>query len=283
MSALVSTPYQLLPPLTAEERAALIESIGTFGILQPIIVDEAGNVIDGHHRAEIAAELGVDCPRTVLPDLTEEQKVEQSIALNLGRRHLTRGQRRELIRKLIEAEPEASDRHVARLVGADHKTVGAIRRELSGEIPQPAWLRFEGYALEFEAMDAALQAAATRFRIGTGEDATTWLDWPAFAEFTTTDPPEWASDLGQYSLRYVSDWLDCDEPTFELVRMGEEARGDPLPFDWHAAREAMGIYESLARALEAADELGDAPSFDEWRAVIEQWPPPPRQLSAGAP
>ena len=100
MNALVSTPYQLLPPLTAEERAALIESIGTFGILQPIIVDEAGNVIDGHHRAEIAAELGVDCPRVTVPGLAEDQKLEQALMLNMARRHLDAEQKQALARDL---------------------------------------------------------------------------------------------------------------------------------------------------------------------------------------
>lgn len=82
------TSYQFLPPLTSEEREALRESIATFGVLQPVIRDESGAILDGHHRAEIADELGVECPSTILSGLSEEQKVEQALVLNLGRRHL---------------------------------------------------------------------------------------------------------------------------------------------------------------------------------------------------
>lgn len=92
--------YQFLPPLTVEERAALRESIATFGILQPVITDEAGAILDGHHRAEIAVELGIAYPRTVPPGLSEEQKIEQAVLLNLGRRHLDREQRRALVQDL---------------------------------------------------------------------------------------------------------------------------------------------------------------------------------------
>lgn len=97
---MTATPYQFLPPLTDEEREALRESIATFGVLQPVIVDEVGAIIDGHHRAVIADELGIPYERTVLAGLSEEQKVEQALALNLGRRHLTLDQRTVLVTDL---------------------------------------------------------------------------------------------------------------------------------------------------------------------------------------
>ncbi len=61
----MSQLYQFLPPLSADEREALRESIATFGVLQAVITDETGNVLDGHHRAEIAAELGIEYPTKV--------------------------------------------------------------------------------------------------------------------------------------------------------------------------------------------------------------------------
>jgi len=92
--------YQFLPPLTDEERASLTESIGTFGVLQPVITDEDGNILDGHHRAEIAAALGVECPRSVLAGLSEEQKIETAVVLNLARRHLDAEQKQALVAEL---------------------------------------------------------------------------------------------------------------------------------------------------------------------------------------
>jgi ParB-like chromosome segregation protein Spo0J len=80
--------YQLLPPLSAEERAALKADIATRGILIPVEVDEDGRTLDGHHRLAIAAELGIDCPRIVRAFKTEAEKRAHVIALNLARRQL---------------------------------------------------------------------------------------------------------------------------------------------------------------------------------------------------
>lgn len=92
--------YQLLPPLDVAELAALRESIATFGLLQPVIVDEAGEVLDGHHRVAICRELGLAYQTVTLPGLTAEQKIEQALALNLARRHLTPEQKRALVLEL---------------------------------------------------------------------------------------------------------------------------------------------------------------------------------------
>lgn len=80
--------YQVMPPLSAEQYAALREDIAAHGIRVPVDVDEDGAVLDGHHRAAIAAELGIDPPRRVVPGLTDEQKRAHAFAVNLHRRQL---------------------------------------------------------------------------------------------------------------------------------------------------------------------------------------------------
>jgi hypothetical protein len=61
------TPFQdILPPLSAEEFDALKASIGKRGVLNSVLVDEAGNVLDGHHRLKIEP----DAPRKVIRGLT---------------------------------------------------------------------------------------------------------------------------------------------------------------------------------------------------------------------
>jgi len=52
------------------------------------------------------------------------------ISANVHRRHLTREQRRELIEKLLKAQPEKSDRQIAATVKASPTTVGTVRTEL---------------------------------------------------------------------------------------------------------------------------------------------------------
>ena len=60
------------------------------------------------------------------------------LSSNVHRRHLTADQKRELIAKVLKANPEQSNRQVAAQVKADDKTVSKVRKELEAvaEIPQ---------------------------------------------------------------------------------------------------------------------------------------------------
>jgi hypothetical protein len=55
------------------------------------------------------------------------------ISANIHRRHLTAGQKRELIGKLLAAKPEQSDRQVAEAVKASPTTVGKVRAEMESK------------------------------------------------------------------------------------------------------------------------------------------------------
>jgi len=80
--------YQFLPRLTDEERAALRADIAERGVMVAIEVDEHGAILDGHHRAEIADELGIECPSMTRVGMSEPAKREHAIRLNLARRQL---------------------------------------------------------------------------------------------------------------------------------------------------------------------------------------------------
>ena len=121
-------PFQVMPPLTADEYAALREDIQANGVLVPITVDQHGTIIDGHHRQQIAHELGIPCPRIVQEFATDQKRHNAALGLNLKRRHLTREQFRELIATESERTPDASDREIARRLGCSHRTVAAVRR-----------------------------------------------------------------------------------------------------------------------------------------------------------
>ena len=62
------------------------------------------------------------------------------VSLNIHRRHLNAEQKRELVAKLLQAQPEKSNRAVAEQAKVDHKTVGSVRDRLEGrgEIPHVA-------------------------------------------------------------------------------------------------------------------------------------------------
>jgi ParB family chromosome partitioning protein len=98
---MVAEKYQVMPPLTDEEYEALKADIAERGVQVPVEYDEEGNILDGYHRVRACLELGItDWPKIVRRGLTEKQKVEHALVLNLHRRHLTRDQRRELVAKL---------------------------------------------------------------------------------------------------------------------------------------------------------------------------------------
>lgn len=130
-------PYQVMPPLTPEEYAALEADIRIRGVLVPVVVDQHGNTIDGHHRIEIAERLGIKYDRLVQYCADDQEALTVARVYNLTRRHLSRVQRRALIADEITANPDRSDREIGRLFGVDHKTVGSVRRELRGELPHP--------------------------------------------------------------------------------------------------------------------------------------------------
>ena len=54
-----STPYQLMPALSASDYLALKNSIAANGVLVAVELDRDGHVIDGHHRVRACQELGI--------------------------------------------------------------------------------------------------------------------------------------------------------------------------------------------------------------------------------
>jgi hypothetical protein len=95
--------YQVLPPLAPEARRALAEDIRRHGVLVAVEVDEEGNVLDGHHRVELAGELGIDYPVVIRSGMSETERVEHALRLNLLRRHLGPVEWAHAFRRLAEA------------------------------------------------------------------------------------------------------------------------------------------------------------------------------------
>jgi hypothetical protein len=125
-----------LPRLTDDEYTALKVDITENGIRVPIDVDELGVVLDGHHRAWIAADLGIDCPRRVVTGLTDDQKRTHALAVNVYRRNLTREQRREVVARL-RGEGMSLPR-IARAMGVSVGTAHADVQAFSSENVNPS-------------------------------------------------------------------------------------------------------------------------------------------------
>lgn len=129
-----ATLYQLMPPLSPEEYSELTDDIRANGIQVPVIVDEDGVAIDGHHRQRIAEQLGIDCPTVVKAGLTDAEKRTMALNLNLHRRHLNREQKRQIVEASLKADPQLSDREHARRTGVSPSTAGAVRAELEESV-----------------------------------------------------------------------------------------------------------------------------------------------------
>jgi site-specific DNA-methyltransferase (adenine-specific) len=124
----------LLPQHTVTEIEALRDDLKAHGLKVPVITDENGDVIDGHLRANLCDELGIDWRQSarVEAGLTADQKAALRIKLNLLRRSTQpdSNQRREYVRTLIKAEPQLSNGTVAKLCGMDASNVSRIRSKM---------------------------------------------------------------------------------------------------------------------------------------------------------
>lgn len=119
---------QVMPELDPETRAALRHSIVRFGIVEPIIVTQEGQIIDGHNRWAIAQELGVPCPSTEREVSSEQEALELAYSLNMDRRHLDRGPRAAMAKSMRDGG--FSMRAIAGALGTSPQTV---MRDLAGE------------------------------------------------------------------------------------------------------------------------------------------------------
>jgi ParB-like chromosome segregation protein Spo0J len=91
----------LVPELSPEEFESLKQSIKEAnGLYVPIIVNQDGIILDGHHRYKACQELGIE-PKTIVREFGD--KLEEKLSVidcNLTRRQLNNFQRTELALKL---------------------------------------------------------------------------------------------------------------------------------------------------------------------------------------
>jgi ParB-like chromosome segregation protein Spo0J len=80
----------LFPMLAADELAELSADINERGLLQPVVLDVSGRVLDGRNRLAACALAGVE-PEFVTYDGPDPDGY--ALAVNIARRHLTSGAR----------------------------------------------------------------------------------------------------------------------------------------------------------------------------------------------
>ncbi|MEK5449541.1 ParB N-terminal domain-containing protein [Paenibacillus sp. FSL R7-0331] len=105
--------------------AGLAESIEARGLLHPIIIDEAGNLIAGHRRLQAHMLLGREEVETrTIADLTEKEKRLIELEENTKRKALTEYEASKNLTELAEAAKEVLREEILPTVGENSKTAG---------------------------------------------------------------------------------------------------------------------------------------------------------------
>src|SRR5215469_2177466 len=127
---------EMFPLLKDAEFDDLVEDIRKHGLREPICLFEQ-RIIDGRNRKRACIKAGVEPRYHSIEFDNYDAAAAYVISKNMRRRHLAPKQRRELIEKLLRADPTKSDRQIARAVKVDNKTVSAVRKraETREEIP----------------------------------------------------------------------------------------------------------------------------------------------------
>jgi hypothetical protein len=147
----------LFPLLPADELKVLGENIRKHGLHQAVVIFSEGNgnerLLDGRNRLDAMEHVGIkfDLERRKhgwwileileegIPAITIDlaYTVDESvdpyefvISANIHRRQLSPKKKRELIKTVLKAQPEKSNRQVAKTVGVSHPHVAAVRAEL---------------------------------------------------------------------------------------------------------------------------------------------------------
>jgi hypothetical protein len=133
------------PPLGKVELAELGADIKAHGLELDIVLIREGDkesLLDGRSRLDALEANGIDlvvgCSLDRTLDLGKSNRIRVVAdvdpyalvaSLNLHRRHLTPEDKRNLITKLLKADPSKSDRHIAKTVKASPTLVGKVRAE----------------------------------------------------------------------------------------------------------------------------------------------------------
>src|SRR5437899_1622037 len=128
----------IFPLMEGEEFNELVVDIKKHGQREPIVLYE-DKILDGRNRYRACLEAGIQAVAVERDDQIDDP-VSYVISANVHRRHLTAEQKRDLIAKLLVAQPEKSDRQIAKLAKVDHHKVGKVRKEEEdvGKIPHVA-------------------------------------------------------------------------------------------------------------------------------------------------
>jgi len=178
---MVAIPNQLLPLLATYDYEALRDDIERRGVIVPVIVNKAtGEIIDGHHRVQIAEELGIEYPVEAvdIEDVAEARII--AVGLNVKRRRLSLEQRQELAKAL--RQDGWTQQEIADAIGVVQQTVANwLKEEIEGDVTNTK--NGNGYTMRANAKLSAEQKNEIYERAQAGESQTALA-----ADYSVTRP-----------------------------------------------------------------------------------------------
>ena len=107
LSAIDDAPDHPFQVRDDDEMAELVESISTFGVINPVIVrkgeGERYELISGHSRKYACAKLGIDTLPVIVRDLSREAAIIFMVDSNLQREHILPSERAKAYKMKMEA------------------------------------------------------------------------------------------------------------------------------------------------------------------------------------
>ena len=107
LSAIDDAPDHPFGVRDDEEMAELMESISTFGVINPVIVrrtgDERYEMISGHRRKYACLKLGIETLPVIVRDLSREEAIIYMVDSNLQREHILPSERAKAYKMKLEA------------------------------------------------------------------------------------------------------------------------------------------------------------------------------------
>lgn len=137
LSAIDDAPDHPFGVRDDEEMAELVESISTFGVINPVIVrkgdGERYELISGHRRKYACAKLGIDTLPVIVRDLSREEAIIFMVDSNLHREHILPSERAKAYKMKMDAlkkragrpcknnlTPMVSDFRTDEMIGAEN-------------------------------------------------------------------------------------------------------------------------------------------------------------------
>jgi hypothetical protein len=187
-------PAAELFPLDSDDIRVLADDIRQYGLQEPVSVIKDGNgyvLLDGRNRLDAMEMAGkkIDInDRGTFEHLSASIDVHAFVvSKNIRRRHLTAEQKRGLIGKLLQAQPEKSDRQIAKQAKASPtKTRRIIANSKLTAFRSECWrlsaLTRQGVVNKIAAIDLLYEVAIGHALVrALGEDRVTAIIAEAFA------------------------------------------------------------------------------------------------------